>query len=489
MVDRGGRCRYAGAPLFAFIDISYETVKIRLDTIEIRRGEKVKKDNRRFVRGVIILSIVGLITMMIIMFIVIQSYMGEHIVSSTYIEPEEEAIVQTVELSETFMVRVEKIEDNHIMGYDIHNGKIFNKFIGETVKISDAYGNVLPISQIKIGDIIEVDYQSQKDKVVSISKSSSVHSWTKISNVTVNQELKQINIAGTAYKYTEDLLVADSNGSKVDIGNIGAFDVVSIQVVDGEVWSIIVEAAAATLNLIELPTSNGQIEIDNSRLLQFKDVTEPIKLVPGKHKLVIKMKGYVTINEELIVEPGQAYELSLKEAEIDYITVVPYISTNVLDYTIKIGDQVFKPGEEIKLQKGTYRVEITAEGYEKWVKNINMDVDKESVPLIPTLIAIEPEEPEVLEGEEMTEEIVGNSKPSEALGSRTITINTEPIGANVYIDGVLKGVTPYTVTLDNGNTYGILLEQTGYDIYSAQIILDKTNNDTAYLYKLIKKAE
>lgn len=440
-----------------------------------------------------IFSIVGLVTMMVIMFVVIQSYMGNHGSKSTYIGNEEE-IVETVELSETFMVRIEKVEDNHIIGYDIHNRKAFSKAIGEMVKISDAYGNVLPMNQIKIGDIIEVDYQSQKDKIVSISKSSSVHSWTKISGVTVNQEERQINIAGNMYTYTSDILVADSNGGKVGIANIGPFDVVSVQVVDNEVWSLIVEEVAASLNLVELPTNNGQIEIDNSRLLQFKDVTEPIRLVPGTHKIIIKMKGYETIKEDLVVESGQVYEMSLKEADIDYVQIVPYISSQVVNYTIQVGDKVYNPGEEIKVQKGSYRIEIIAEGCEKWAQYLNLDIEKDTFPLKPTLIAIEPEETESSDSLGSTS---NNSNTTDhttnesntALGSRTITINTEPTGANVYVDGVLKGVAPYTVTLNNGKTYGILLEQTGYDIYSTSIALDDTNDHTAYLYKLIKKTE
>ena len=99
------------------------------------------------------------------------------------------------------------------------------------------------------------------------------------------------------------------------------------------------------------------------------------------------------------------------------------------------------------------------------------------------------------ETEENTEELTGqtstndSSTNNEALNSsRTVTINSEPTGANVYIDGAHKGVTPYTVTLNNG-TYGILLEQSGYDVYSTNILLDGSNDQTSYLYKLIPREE
>ena len=438
-----------------------------------------------------ILSVVGLGTLMIVMFIVLQSYLGGQNNQRINDNAQEaEVMSQPVELSETLLVRIEKIEDNHIIGYDLHNKKDFNKVIGESVTISDAYGNVLPMSQIKTGDIVEVDYQNQKNKVISMSKSSSVHSWNKISGITVDRESKQVNIAGTTYRYTERVLVVDSKGTLSDITKVGPFDIVSIQAVDDTVWSITIEEASASLNLVELPTSNGQIEIDNSRLLMFKDVKEPIKLIPGKHKIIIKMRGYVTIiKDELIVEAGQTYEMSLKDAEIAYTEIKPYISAATTDYTIKVGDKTYGPGESIKVQQGDYRVEINAEGYEKWVRNVSLE--KETYNLRAALVAIKPEVTEDTEGTTDTNQTSQNIEGTDSIpdtnntsnASQRITINTEPTGVNVYIDGVLKGVTPYTATLNNG-TYGILLEQTGYDVYSTNIILDGSENQTSYLYKL-----
>ena len=436
------------------------------------------RNNKQFVRNVVILAVVGLVTLMIVMFLVLQSYIGGQSSQSTYIEePIEEVLEQSVELSETLNVLVEEMTDNHIMGYDIHNKKVFSKVIDESVKISDAYGNVLPINQIKTGDIVEVDYQKKKDKIVSMSKSSSVQSWNKISGVTVDGEAHQINIAGTTYQYTDETLVVDGNGIQSDMAKVGPFDIVSVQAVDNVIWSIIINEASASLNLLELPTKNGQIEIDNSRLLMFKDVKEPIKLVAGKHKIVIKMKGYVTIVENLELEAGEDYEMSLKDAEIAYTVIKPNISPNTAQYTITIGDKIYKPDEEIKLQQGNYSIEINAEGYEKYSANVSLE--KDNYLLRVALIAIEEEETE----EETDTTDTGTSTNTALNGSRTITVNTDPAGANVYINGELKGVTPYTVTLNNGS-YGVLLEKTDYDIYSTNILLDGSNDQSSYLYKL-----
>lgn len=434
----------------------------------------MRKNNKQFVRNVIITSVIGLSTLMIVLFVVLQTYLEKH-EEQTYIEAqiENEVISTAIELSENRIILIEKITQDEIVGYDIKNKSTFNKSISDTARVNDAYGNVMPITQIKVGDIVEVDYQNGKDSVVAVGKSVDVQSFKKISGVTVDKTTQQIKIGGTNYAYTDETMVLNADGSASDIGKIGPFDIVNIQELDDIVWSITIDKASASINMVDLPTQNGQIEIDNSRLIQFKDITEPIKIIPGEHKIVIKMEGYVTITDQLSMSSGQVYEMSLGNAEIAYTTVSPYISAKISDYIIKIDGNSYGPGDEIKLQQGNYEVEVIADGYEKWVRQVNLskDVYKLSVALIP----IE---------EESSEENTNTTSTNEALNnSRTIVLNTSPSGAKVYINGAYSGETPYTVTLNNGS-YNMLFEKTGYMVYSTTILLDNSNDQNAFLYIL-----
>lgn len=434
----------------------------------------MRKNNKQFVRNVIITSVIGLSTLMIVLFVVLQTYLEKH-EEQTYIEAqiENEVISTAIELSENRIILIEKITQDEIVGYDIKNKSTFNKSISDTARVNDAYGNVMPITQIKVGDIVEVDYQNGKDSVVAVGKSVDVQSFKKISGVTVDKTTQQIKIGGTNYAYTDETMVLNADGSASDIGKIGPFDIVNIQELDDIVWSITIDKASASINMVDLPTQNGQIEIDNSRLIQFKDITEPIKIIPGEHKIVIKMEGYVTITDQLSMSSGQVYEMSLGNAEIAYTTVSPYISAKISDYIIKIDGNSYGPGDEIKLQQGNYEVEVIADGYEKWVRQVNLskDVYKLSVALIP----IE---------EESLEENTNTTSTNEALNnSRTIVLNTSPSGAKVYINGAYSGETPYTVTLNNGS-YNMLFEKTGYMVYSTTILLDNSNDQNAFLYIL-----
>lgn len=434
----------------------------------------MRKNNKQFVRNIIITSVIGFGTLMIVLFVVLQTYLGKH-EEQTYIEEQIENRVSSamIELSESKIILIEEITQSKIVGYDIKDKSMLSKPISDTASVNDAYGNVLPITQIKRGDIVEVDYQNEKDSIVAISKSVDVQSFKRINGVTIDKTTGQFNIGGTNYAYTDETMILNADGSISDIGKIGPFDIVSIQELDGTVWSVTIDEASASLNMVDLPTQNGQIEIDNSRLIQFKDITEPIKLIPGEHKIVIKMDGYVTISEKLSVSAGQVYEMSLENAEIAYTTIQPRISANITSYTIKIGDKSYGPGDEIKLQQGAYQVEVIAEGYEKWVRQVTLS--KDTYMLSVALIPIE---------EESSEENSNGTNTNEALNnSRTIVLNTSPPGAKVYINGAYSGETPYTVTLNNGS-YNILFEKTGYMVYSTTILLDSSNDQSTFLYML-----
>lgn len=451
--------------------------------------------NKEFVRNIIIASVIGLITLMIVLFIVLQSYLGKQDNQNTYTKIQEEKEEEPkIDLSETLIVRVEQISINHIIGYDIYNKETISKPLNDRVTISDAYGNACPISQIKAGDIVDIDYQQEKDKIVSISKSPKAQVWNKISGVTVDRALRQISISGTSYNYSEETIVTDVKGVPKSIETITPFDIISVQALDQDVWSVTIEDVAASLNLLDLPTNNGQIEIDNSRLLMFKDVKEPIMMIPGKHKIVIKMKGYMTITmPEFEVSSGEVYNMSLKDAEIAYTNVVINVAPQISDYTVNIDGTSYKPGDEIKLAQGEYTIEVSAEGYESQSKKVDLlqDVNLETKTVVINFLLVplpeESEEPsETPESESNTDGAISIETNKYSANGRTITVNSEPEGANVYVDGELKGVTPYMLTLDNG-TYDIKLEKVGYDTYKTNIILDGSNDQSVFLYSLVPK--
>ena len=314
----------------------------------------------------IIVSVLGLIILMVVMFMVIRTYTQDKSVGS-YVQTEE--LVKKndakVEYSTTLLVLVEKITEDKIVGFDIENKAKVSRKITEGTRISDMYGSAIPVTQIKTGDIIEVVYQNEKEKVISIGKTSKVKSWKKITGVTIDHTNQQINIGGTAYPYIDDTMVFQNNGRKTNLSFVTPFDVVSIQSVDDIIWSITINEEAGSITVTDTPNTEGSLEIDRTRTFKLDELKNNIiNVIPGNHSILLQMKGYEMIKEDIVIAPGENYKISLKDAPIAYTNINPLVSSGIEEYTIKIGDKVYNKGEEIKLQQGTYEVQAEAEEYE-----------------------------------------------------------------------------------------------------------------------------
>lgn len=458
------------------IDILGEKVKIRLRIL--KRGETVRKNNKQFVGIVIGVCVTALIVLMIFLFMILQSFLGDkQTVTSGLGSVLEEKENSKVELSDNLLILVHNISEKSVSGYDIQSNNVVSKYFSTTTRVRDAYGNVIPIQEIKAGDIINLESLHDSSEVFAVSKSADVQSWKKISGITIDKENSSISVGGSNYKYTKDTMVIDSEGKQQNINNIGPYDVVSVQVYDNAVWSLVINEKSASISIVDIPVSTGTIEIDNSRLINFSDITEPIKVISGKHKLVIRMAGYEVIAPlEINVVAGEVYEISLAEAKKAYTIVNLSLTPKVDNYEINFNGETFKKGDEIKLQQAQYNVTITVPGYETETRVVNL-----TTPEYPLIVKLR----EIKKEEEVEQEATTTPPNSAIAQSRTVTLSTDPSGANVYIDGGKCGQTPYTVTLTRG-THTVLFEKEGYSIYSTSIYIDEDNDQNNFLYMLTK---
>lgn len=423
----------------------------------------------------IIASIVGLVLLMIIMFIGIKYYVEQNEGMGTIKQEgiELQSAVK-VEYSSTLLILVSEVTEDRIAAFDIESKKDGVWPISLTTKVKDAYGGTIPLASIKKGDIVELVYQEDKDHVISVSKTSRVWSKNKISGVVVDNDNREMTIGDKVYSFSSNTMILRNDDTPTNTTFIGPYDVISVQGIGDVVWSVRIIEAAASINITDLPTREGTLELDWSRMIPLADLNGPIDIIPGKHKVLITLKGYETFNEAVDIKAGEVYELSLKDVKQAYTTVSVALNDTEVDYTIKIGDKGYKKGEEISVVQGTYPITITAEGYKPWSKEVTFE--KETHLLKITLQAEAPAEE--------TNEVEGEAPANNAY---TINISTDPSGAKVYIDGAYKGVTPYKATVPIGD-YSVLFEKDGYEVYTTSIIIDNSDNQNSFLYVLTPTA-
>ena len=425
-------------------------------------------------------SILGVIIFMLAMFMVISTYFDEpDTVASTEVATTQDK-EEEVEYSEMMTMLVRSISDNNIIGLDVKSRQDFTYNITEGTKVHDGHDNSLLISQIKKGDIVQIVYQKNKQKAISISKSSEARTISRISGVKVDTQSNQISVGDSNYNYNNDTLILNKNGDLLPISVITPFDIVTINSIDKEVLSIVREEEGSKLLIEGVPAVEGTFELDRSRIFKISELGEAIGVIPGEHRIVFDMDGYKPISEVITVAEGETYTISLKDAQAVYSNIIPKINDDISEYTIKIKDKSYKKGEEIRLQQGIYTVSIEVEGYVPCVKKINTSGYEE----YELYVYLEKDKDEVLPSQVPTPEV----EPLEEeviRENQEVTLNTNPIGAKVYINGSYSGETPCTITLKNGS-YGIIFEKDGYAPYSTNIMLDGSSDKPGYLYDMIK---
>ncbi len=434
----------------------------------------MRKDNKAFVKSMIVTAVIGFSMLMIMMFIGIKFYVDKSGTNSNLqMNNEIEKVQPKVDYSATVLALVQQIDDETLIAFDIHKNQIVRRSITSTTKVSDGYGGVIPLSSIQAGDIVEVVFQPDKEKILSINKTS--RSWIKpdISGVIVNTSKSQINIGKKTYNFTKDMMVFREGGKGVSPSFVGEYDILQLQGAEDTVWSIKVLQNGATLEILDLPNTDGMLEIDRTRMIPLKDLTGPIGLTPGKHRLQINIKGYEPVVEEMNFVAGEHHQISLKDAKEAYTELNLKVTNRDADYTIQIGDRIFKKGDKISLKYDKYNIIVKAEGYKNWEQEI--DLDTAVYDLAVTLQKIEEVNPNTGNS--------GDSNLNPSNGNYTINISSNPSGAFVYIGGVYKGQTPFRTTLPIGD-YAVSLEKSGYQSYFTTIILDGSDNQNNYFYEL-----
>lgn len=435
-----------------------------------------------FGQAIVAITIVGAIVLIIMMLVGINYFSKNNVPTSespveVLSEEPDEIIEEGQEM--TSLIIIKAINEGEVEAINMNDHRNINKTITDTTIIKDTQGKSIPQASLSEGDIVEITYMPTYADIIEIIKPDKVWKDKLVSNVKIHEQEGKIYIGNNTYDFDDALYVGMRNieEGSYDAQDISSGDIVTLQGIEDKVYSIIIEEEAAGIKIVDLPTQEGMLELDRKTMIPLNQINETIKVTPGVHKLVIEMKGYETIVDQIELNSGEVYQYSVKDAKEAYCNITVAMNDTNVDYTIKIGDESFGKADKISVLQGTYDVTVSAEGYKSWTRRVKLETS--SCVLQVSLASLEDEEnqeDEVVDSELNKEDNVVDS-------AYTISISTDPVGAKVYIDGVQKGITPYKTTLPLGS-YTILLEKEDYEIYSTSIILDNSSDQNSFLYVL-----
>ena len=271
--------------------------------------------------------------------------------------------------SELFIVvATDTIEKSIKLGYPDSN-KIIQYLYGDMTDFFDRYGSYTTIARITPGTIVTVGKLDAEAKLTNVKVSDESWYQNDIKKYTIDTEKGMLQI-GTSKYFVDDNTRIFSNGSEIRIDQIQKMDVISVQGVDKDILSIVIEKGHGTIALTNTDTfEGGWLSLGTS--IYTKVEPNMTMVVPeGKYELSVANDGYgdtkkikvrrgkitvVDLNDYLGEGPSMCnltFEVYIDNAEL-------YIDGEKIDYA-----------EPIQVKYGVHDLVVIAPGYEEWKQKL-----------------------------------------------------------------------------------------------------------------------
>lgn len=446
------------------------------------KNRKVSKrsSEKQFIKTMIITGVIGLSVMMVTMIYVIKIFGTKNV--SVAKEDQIAEIVKKDVIKEDTTTRGVVYEKQHqnIKIWDIKQEEYIKINVDNKTSIKDGYGKPMTIGEIEKGEIIEVTYDTKSKDASEIQKSSVAWTKTQVNGATIDIQNKTIIIGNDEYNYTSNLIITNDSQEVIDINSIGQYDTLMIKGTDKTVWSINIMESPGYIKFSQAPSQEGTIEIDNNRIYMLEEVKEPIPLSIGTHKIVVQIKGYEPLVKNVDITKDTVYNFNLKDMKQATSNLNINVTNTAKTYNIQIDNKRYKKGDAITLPAGEYILKITADEFETYEQKIQLEAGDQLIN-----IALTPKADETNK-KDKDKDNNKDSKEQDEIKTVQIIIETEPVGAQVYVNGVHKGTTPTLTGLKPGE-YNISIEKEGYLPLSTIIVVDGSSSQRAFLYTLQKE--
>ncbi len=173
---------------------------------------------------------------------------------------------------------------------------------------------------------------------------------------------------------------------------------------------------------------------------------------PGSHTLQVAKSGYQTWSTVISVSPGKNTHVSATLSAITPDTGSIYATTVPQGASVYVDGIYYGPSPQIAsgLATGTHQVRLSLAGFQDWVGQVEVIGGKTTT--ISRTLSVSPTVP-----------------PTPVPGTGTLTVASNPAGAQVYLDNVYLGITPITLPSVTGGTHQLLIRLSGYTDWQATV--------------------
>lgn len=412
---------------------------------------KKKKGQYKIFMGITL--IVGIVVFLAVFIYTFMSF------NENKTDTEKENILTTDISDENSPLVVKSINGNSdILVWDIKNEKNYSVNINSDTEIFDSEGTKSSLKNILPGDVINVEFDKDNEKVTKItypedffvlgnSKEEPVYGFKP------SEKGDSISSDDKTYKVSDkvDVFYKGQHKSVTDIAEV---DALKIKGYDDTVYYIEIFELHGSINIKNIDkVENGQIIIDENEPLELSGI-ETIPVLEGSHNIVIKGSNINDYTAEIFIVSGESFEIDLSDFQGKKCVLI--VKANVDDYNLYIdGIGVSDIESPQVLDEGQYTIRIEKEGYSPWEETVNLSGSSKEVNA---------------SLEKLPEEKI------------SFVITTYPADADIYIDDEYVGKSPMNISLEKGS-YRFVAKLSGYSDIDRQITVDETTQSIDFSFQ------
>lgn len=421
----------------------------------------------------------------------------------------------TYDSKDTAVLLSKNEEEKTLTFFNLEKGRKYTLNYDGTTNFYDKYEEALALSQVDIGNIVDVTFLKGAKKLNTLQLSKSAWSNTQVSRFEINELRKNMSIGSDVYKISSDLVVMQESG-QMELMDINAMDVLTVRGIGSSVYSVEIEKGHGYLRLTgDEYFIGGWIEVGQSLI---QEITEGMLLtVPeGTYDVAVSHGRYSGV-KQVTIERNQEVVLDLSDLQGEEVkTGTILFSINVPDAKVFVDSVEVDISAPVVLEYGIHQLMAKAEGYKtstSYLKvsqesagiNIVLDKlqeqDKEDTVSDSDLPLDKDKTPEDEESQDNSvnagnedkdtdkDNTVSGGDKDDTGGDSDKPVTSEyykifidnPSDTEIYFDGNYVGISPVSFKKTSG-THVITLRKKGYTTRSYTICVDEEKRDVSYSF-------
>ncbi len=375
--------------------------------------------------------------------------------------PEEEPV--NIFTSQSYgVVQEMDVEEGTVTFYLVDRKEERTLFYDTATIVQDRYGSSLTMEQLTLGEVVDITYNSELEKLGSVMLSLAGFSYDGISNYSFDEEKRTVQILGEIFELGSNPIVF-SGDQRMEINQILKGDIISFKGIGREIVSITVNNGHGYLYLTNHEALiGGWIEVGQTSIYRIEE--NMLLTVPEGDYRVRLTADDIEEYRDVTIERNKEATIDLQNIAVDKPEMgIVSFSVFPKEAQVFVNDDEIDASYTVRMPLGIYKVTVTAEGYASKSEYFEVAEGK-------TIIKMSLNEEE--------ESTVSGNKAKEA--GATITIQM-PEGAEVYQDNLYMGIAPLTYNKTAG-THSITLRKPGYITGSYQIVVEDDDKDLYYAF-------